>query len=457
MDAQAYPGLEVAHHSQANKHGYIESQPNPPELLEAENTIRTAEKTESPKVLDRMKRLIRNRRFLLILFTIIILAAIIGGAVGGTVHKRHSTSNPEGAQPSSNATTNSTNGLSGSLPTGGPQQKSVCRGGMCSPAIFPLAWPGLHFVCALAPNKSLMYNFGFNNSRNSTWSDSGLKIISAPAVVSSSIGHARVFGVQDDRSLYSMVIMSNGSRGALTKLQSTWGGPIAAFETEGAYAVYGPMPNETLQEFFSWSGATGFWNMSAEFTGTPATVALEGGQKIVLARGNDNALWYRFLTGKLDQWTPWTSLGGKLSSSPVIYSSGTNKMDAFALGSEGNLCWIGFRTQWLSWLCMDKNMTFQSVPSAVVVTPRRIDIIGLATDDHVYHTSLVDLNLGPSWNKLGGPLNSAPVLTVSDNMVYVYGIALDKKLYVSGWDASGFILSASSGWKPVGGEFLSIL
>ncbi len=77
------------------------------------------------------------------------------------------------------------------------------------------------------------------------------------------------------------------------------------------------------------------------------------------------------------------------------------------------------------------HLTFESIPSAVVLGSKRVDAVGLASDDHVYHKSLVDSSWSTNWDDLGGPLNGAPVAaSFAPNTGNILGIGMDNSLYI---------------------------
>jgi hypothetical protein len=199
-----------------------------------------------------------------------------------------------------------------------------------------------------------------------------------------------------------------------------------------------------------------FENLDGGISGAPSVAAWNGSREDIFVRGNDNALWHLYWQESVG-WSQWESLGGILVSTPLVVSSQENWLDIFVLGGGNSFCWRGYHATWLEWICIQGNLTFESIPSAVVLGSKRVDAVGLASDDHVYHKSLVDSSWSTNWDDLGGPLNGAPVVTSSaPNIGNIFGIGMDNALYVGNWDSSAFSWQGSNVWSSLGGDFIPL-
>ena len=377
---------------------------------------------------------------------IILVVAAIGGAVGGTHHQRQSSK--------SSVTTPPHDSPPGSPPPTDPQQHSACREGICTQAISTISWPGKRFIFSVASNKSLMCLSSTENQWDGAWLDMGIQLIS-PQTVTSWGGHRiDIFGVQSDGRLYLKTYLY-GDWTEWIDIGGTWAGPITSTsKNEGQIHVFGAMPNGTIQEYWHFPGNMGNHQFGSAIRGTPTSTSLNTSHMIVLARGTDDALWYRQVSILTGYWDQWISLGGKLASSPLVISSQQNAgLDVFYLQDNGVLCWVGFRVGWLPRVCMVGGITFKSVPSPMVISSNRVDVIGLTTDDRVFHMSLINTTWGVSWDDLGGPINGAPTAMLVDGKVHVLGVSLNQSMYIREWDTAGSSWRASSPWTSLGGEF----
>jgi len=408
----------------------------------------------------------RNLRILLlILVAVVLVAAIIGGAVGGTLRNRHKPTPSPGPSP----VTNGPNGPSGtvslrSLPTPTSQQVSACRDGICPLTISSITWPDIQFIFGFSANRSLVYKAGSSNQWNSTWSDLGGNFTYAPVVVSWGPGRLDAVGVQDDQALYWKAYSNNTWDPNWTNIGGTWATAVDAVSRAPGYInVYGLVSDGGNLQQSAWTpsgnGSTiwvGITNLGGLFPAAPSVAAWSDSREDIFVRGNDNALWHLYWQGSVG-WSNWESLGGYLVSNPLVVSSQENWLDVFALGERNSFCWIGYRAEWLDWNCISGNLTFESIPSAVVLGSQRVGAVGLASDDHVYHKSLADSSWSTNWDDLGGPLNGAPVAaSFAPNMGNVLGIGMDNALYVGNWNSSVSSWQGSNVWSSLGGNFIPL-
>jgi len=91
----------------------------------------------------------------------------------------------------------------------------------------------------------------------------------------------------------------------------------------------------------------------------------------VLVRGADSAIWRTTWT---TSWSAWTSVGGLVTSSaPAVTSRGTDRLDLFARGTDGQV----YRTfndgaGWSAWTSLGGATA--STPAAVASSANRIDL-----------------------------------------------------------------------------------
>ena len=77
------------------------------------------------------------------------------------------------------------------------------------------------------------------------------------------------------------------------------------------------------------------------------------GRLEVFARGTDNALWHIWQTAAARRPGPgWASLGGEITSSPVVTSDADGRLEVFARGTD-NALWHMWQTApsngWSGW------------------------------------------------------------------------------------------------------------
>jgi hypothetical protein len=126
----------------------------------------------------------------------------------------------------------------------------------------------------------------------------------------------------------------------------------------------------------------GSWHSlgGAVLYGPAATTA--GTASYVFAVGTDQALWYRIGTG--GDWTPWRTLGGRLSSSPSAASLGTGHVRVFGRGSDGTMWSREFLNgAWSGWTAHGGYLS--SPPTATADPARgRVEVDVRGGDGYVY-------------------------------------------------------------------------
>lgn len=108
----------------------------------------------------------------------------------------------------------------------------------------------------------------------------------------------------------------------------------------------------------SWNADTGTWSSWVSLGGTlasaPALTASRSGDEIYLvARGGDNAIWYRKGTFG---WSPWASLGGVALGDPAATSRDEHGVDVFHIGTDSKVQhrrYVPATGTWTSWMRVD--------------------------------------------------------------------------------------------------------
>jgi hypothetical protein len=80
----------------------------------------------------------------------------------------------------------------------------------------------------------------------------------------------------------------------------------------------------------------------------------------------------------------WQDLGGPIGSAPAVAAWGSNRLDVFAAGSDGNLqhkWWDG--ANWGAWDWVGGY--FQGNPAAVSWGPNRLDVFAWGNTQHLGH------------------------------------------------------------------------
>ncbi len=167
--------------------------------------------------------------------------------------------------------------------------------------------------------------------------------------------------------------------------------------------------------------------------------------------GTNNQMYYKSLVG--GAWQPsqtgWTALGGVFVSAPAATNLDVagNQINAFALGTDNQMYqfyWDGSK-----WNQNALGGVFVSAPAASSVNNIQMDIVGLGTDNQMYHST------GASWEGLGGTFASVPAIVETGtpvNTVDVFALGSDNQMYHKSKGLSG---SWQPDWTALGGVFNS--
>jgi hypothetical protein len=176
----------------------------------------------------------------------------------------------------------------------------------------------------------------------------------------------------------------------------------------------------------------------------PAAASRGPGDIVVLARGNDGAIYERHLVG--GAWTGWASIGGGTSSGPAAAAYG-DAVHAFVAGTDGAVYENVLRGgAWSGWQSLGGRSS-----SAPAATARRgtnyLDIAVRGTDNSLHMRTFQPGAGWSPWGSLGGNVTSGPALNShSAGIIDIYSRATDGQLVQRGW-----LGTAWSDWIFLGG------
>jgi hypothetical protein len=184
----------------------------------------------------------------------------------------------------------------------------------------------------------------------------------------------------------------------------------------------------------------------------PAIAAQGVGDMRVFVRGTDGALWTKSWNGS--SWSPWSSLGGVLTSGPVVSVRPGGVYDVFVRGSDNGYYHKYFspNTGWSQWGALNAG-SFAFAPGASYRKGTgEIDVVGVGADRQLYHGYWAS-GLGWSgWTALGGALSGKPSsISPAPGILDVYMRGIDNQLYQKYWTSS----SGWSGFVALGGGLTS--
>ncbi|TMQ22159.1 MAG: hypothetical protein E6K82_13825 [Candidatus Rokuibacteriota bacterium] len=225
------------------------------------------------------------------------------------------------------------------------------------------------------------------------------------------------------------------------------------------------LPDGRLQVFYR-KGDGSFWiigqrtdgswvppgSLGGVLTSGPAVGVNADGRLEVFARGTDNTLQHIAQNAVNGTWGTWMSLGGDLTSIPVVVRNpSSNTLQVFVRINGSAIATISQSSpgspQWTSWTSLGGGFT--TAPAVAVNFDGRLEVFGRGTDNALWHNA--QASAGGSfagWSSLGGVITSAPAVTRrADNTLDVAAIGTDGGLWHTGQTIPG---GGYSGWTTLG-------
>ena len=179
--------------------------------------------------------------------------------------------------------------------------------------------------------------------------------------------------------------------------------------TQGSNGLYNASPG--------WDACTGLGSVfGSKIANELEGIGLRGivdvkqnadGRLEVFATGTDFAMWHIWQTKPNNGWSGWASLGGVITSDPVITSDAAGRLQVFARGNDDALWHIGQTTPnngWSAWASLGGVIT--SVASVSQNADGRVEVFARGTDNAMWHIWQTAPNNGWSgWASLGGVIS----------------------------------------------------
>jgi len=193
--------------------------------------------------------------------------------------------------------------------------------------------------------------------------------------------------------------------------------------------------------------ADGYVNLGGSVTGAPVPVSWGPNRLDVFAVGTDGSVGTVSYDGA--RWGGLTQLGSNaIAAGPAAVSWGPGRIDLFVRGTDNRLyakSWNG--SAWVGYTMLG-NESFAGAPSAVSWGANRIDVFVRGTDNRLYTKSWN----GSSWSGytlLGSEtfLGNPSAVSWGANRIDVFVQGTDQRLYTKSWDGTKW-----SGYVSLGTE-----
>jgi hypothetical protein len=421
-------------------------------------------------------------KFLIVI--VVILAVAIGTVAGVLVHKDKSyvlptplkclnilincssNSSLKPAVVPKPASSTSTTLSSPSTPT----PPSVCRGTVCPSMLAvvadstPSAPGGSTIFLALGQDNLIWYRRGDGITWFSDWINLGAGGItggfqSQPAAVTFSSSQTNLW-VVDTNSHMRSVALSNGLWDNIwIDLGGTFTTPMTSCSYEsGVLDVFGRAIDGTLVHM-NWNesgnGYSDWLSLGGYLSSAPmVTCAGNNRMDVVLFGGFGvlNDLFIRRWDGS--QWLSWQGEGGSFKGDPFALSIGSDRTDYFGIGVDQAMYHMTWTASTGYGFLENIGGLFESVPYAIAIGTTRIDVLAVGLDDQLKHKAFINSIWSPNWDDLGGSFNSAPTAVyTTSGKVSVFGIGHNGSVFHGTWSVgSGATWTDGNNWTTDGGS-----
>ena len=157
--------------------------------------------------------------------------------------------------------------------------------------------------------------------------------------------------------------------------------------------------------------AAGWQSLGGKLTTEPVLGRNKDGRLEAFARGTDNALWHCWQMTPGGAWSGWASRGGVITSVPAVASNADGRLEVFARGSDGALFHIWQTVpngSWSGWASLGGVIT--SNPSTGRNKDGRLEVFARGTDGALWHVWQGGTQQGWSgWASRGVQFSGHPV------------------------------------------------
>ena len=229
--------------------------------------------------------------------------------------------------------------------------------------------------------------------------------------------------------------------------------------SDGRLEVFGVGGNRAIWHNWQKAAHSGPWSgwasLGGVLTSDPVVIDNSDGRLELFARGTDNALWHKWQnSAHSGPWSDWNSLGGVITSDPAIVTNADGRLEVFARGLDDGL-WHNWQTAphagpWSGWASLGGVITSNPVP--VLNSDGRIEVFARGTDNALWHNWQTAPHSGPwsGWFSLGGTILSDPsIYDNSDGRLEIFARGTDNALWHI-WQETPHAGPWSS-WSTLGG------
>lgn len=224
-------------------------------------------------------------------------------------------------------------------------------------------------------------------------------------------------------------------------------GPGAVSPLSGRTDVYVRGGDGQLWQKVQLAGGSSPWSPLGGFLSSdPDAASRSPGSMDVVVRGGDQAVWIRTYNGAV--WLPWQSLGGRLASSPSVVSWGPGHLAVFGCGMDGALWTRTFDGAWGPWQSLG-GILF-AAPDASSDGVNRLDVVVRGAGGAMYRRAFRGGGWS-GWEGVGGAMTSGGGTdSWGANRIDVAMRGLDGQLWANAWTGSSWF-----GWYTLGGVITS--
>ncbi|KAK5996322.1 hypothetical protein PT974_03077 [Cladobotryum mycophilum] len=381
--------------------------------------------------------------------------------------KRHKTSTTS-LSPTPTSTLEGPFGVPTSIAT--TQAKpSICNQAVCPPVLsFAQVTNGKNwFLFGLGNDNAIWYREAGENKWLSGWTTLGGSFKSQPAAISSKAGRVDVFSTWSDGSIRAKTYQGNTWAGDWLNLGGESGSaPAVASPGDGTMTVLGLNSGQemVLKSYngTSWQPSpSAAWTVpkSGYLSASPVGAASPNGRIDIVSYGsfdpNPHDLgWIHITEGVVKGWEGNALAAPNLgyAGDPTIIST-NNASDAFGIGTNNQV----YQTTWTNATGYGKPQTLggavKSTPFVLATDTDRLDALAISTSGNLIHKARINGAWAPSWEDLGGFFNSAPLaVQPGKDWVAVWGLGPTGTVIHGNWSATNNATWGAGQWFDDGGN-----
>lgn len=323
-------------------------------------------------------------------------------------------------------------------------------GGTCTPA----------YLCTAGPGYDGPTGMGTPNGTGAFTAATVARVLGPGAALRNSGGNLEVFARGSDGAIWCDTQSGSGWGGwASLGGPATFSTPAAGQDSNGTVEVFDVAANGRLYHDVQAPG--GGWSGWLSLGGTLSFAApavgrnLSGSLELFAQAPGGTVSTATQSASYSSGWTPWSSLGGSVTSPPAVGRDASGTLEIFAAGAGGAIVHDVQALAggpWSGWASLGGSLA-AATPAVSANTSGALELFALGTDGAVWTAAQSSGSGWGSWSSLGSAVTGAPASAQnSDGRLEVFAPAAGGQVLHAYQGTPG---GSWSGWSGLGGSVTS--